>query len=55
MRYININTDKRTFNIIYGKMIQALIISEHSVLLFSGIVIGIVSALLATLPALQIE
>ena len=36
-----------------GKAIQLLIISEHSVLLFPGIVIGIVAALLATLPALM--
>jgi putative ABC transport system permease protein len=35
------------------KAVQSLILSEHSVLLFSGIVIGIISALLATLPALM--
>lgn len=33
------------------KSIQTLIISEHSVLLFSGIAIGILSALIAALPA----
>ena len=36
-----------------GKEIQRLIISEHSVLLFSGIVIGIISALIAAFPALK--
>ncbi|MBN1290637.1 MAG: FtsX-like permease family protein [Candidatus Latescibacteria bacterium] len=36
-----------------GKTIQHLIFSEHSVLLFSGITIGILSALVATLPALK--
>ena len=35
------------------KAIQSLILSEHSVLLFAGIFIGIVSALLATLPTLM--
>jgi len=35
------------------KEIQLLIISEHSVLLFSGIVIGTLSALIAAFPALQ--
>jgi len=35
------------------KEIQLLIISEHSVLLFSGIAIGILSALIAALPALM--
>ncbi|MFC1557946.1 FtsX-like permease family protein [candidate division KSB1 bacterium] len=35
------------------KAIQTLILSEHSVLLFAGILIGIMAALLATLPALM--
>ncbi len=35
------------------KSLQLLILSEHSILLFVGIVIGIVSALLVTLPALM--
>ncbi|MFC1560887.1 FtsX-like permease family protein [Candidatus Latescibacterota bacterium] len=35
------------------KAIQLLILSEHSLLLFAGISIGIVSALLATLPTLM--
>ncbi len=34
------------------KAIQLLILSEHSLLLFAGIFIGIVSAFLATLPTL---
>lgn len=34
------------------KAIQLLILSEHSVLLFAGILLGIVTALLAALPAL---
>ncbi len=35
------------------KAVQLLILSEHSVLLFAGILIGIVTALLATLPTLM--
>ncbi|MFC1538501.1 FtsX-like permease family protein [Candidatus Latescibacterota bacterium] len=34
------------------KAIRMLILSEHSILLFAGIIIGILSALLAALPAL---
>ena len=35
------------------KAIQTIILSEHSILLFAGILFGIVAALLATLPSLM--